>query len=121
MKKAGGRKVRRIKKSLKSTPSSQGAAFETLEQSPGMGDCTKLSTLKSRKEKEEWEDFMNFIEELELESKTDSEGDFEGIFTRDPHSNFRKIINERENNGKNKWKKDKVLCRYRMFSEHHAG
>ena len=30
VKKAGGRKVRRIKKSVKSTPSSQGAAFENL-------------------------------------------------------------------------------------------
>ena len=76
----------------KSSPSSQRAVSETFEQSSGMGGCTNISTLKSRKEKEEWEEFMNFIEELELESKTDSEGDFEGIFTRDPDSNFRKII-----------------------------
>ena len=94
VKKAGGRKVRRIKKSVnKSTPSSQGAAFETLEQSPGMGDCTNISTLKSRKENEEWLEFLSFIEELKLESKTDSKGDFDGTFTRDLESNFRKRIN----------------------------
>ena len=37
--------------------------------------------LKSRKENEEWLEFLSFIEELKLESKTDSEGDFDGTFT----------------------------------------
>ena len=77
-----------------------------------MGECTKLSTLKSRKEKEEWEEFMHFIEELELEStKADSEGDFKGIFTRDPYSNFRKMIKRVKSTQPDPIMKGKIMAR----------
>ena len=71
-----------------------------------------ISTLKSRKKKEEWEEFMQFIEEIELEStKTDSEGDFEGIFTRDPESNFRKMIKRVKSTQSDPIMKGKIMAR----------
>ena len=46
-----------------------------------MGGCNNYSSKKTRKEDEE----------MDL-GKVEGKGDFQGTFTRDPDSNFRKIV-----------------------------
>ena len=46
---------------------------------------------KAKKEKEEWEEFLHFIEKLDLRlPEGESEGDFEGVSTRDLDIKFKK-------------------------------
>ena len=77
-----------------------------------MGGCKNTSSKKTRKEKEEWEEFVHFIEELDLGSrKAESEGDFEGNFTRDPDSKFRKMIQRVKSTQSDPIMKGKIMAR----------
>ena len=96
----------------KNSSSSQRAVSEKYEQSSGMGVCKNISSKKTRKEKDEWEEFVHFIEELDLGSrKAESEGDFEGIFTRDPDSKFRKMIQRVKSTQSDPIMKGKIMAR----------
>ena len=65
----------------KSSPSSQGAVSEKNEQPSVMGGCNNYSSKKIWKEDEE----------MDL-GKVEGKGYFQGTFTRDPDSKFRKIV-----------------------------
>ena len=75
---------------------------------------------KARKEEEVWEEFVHFIKKLGLgSSEAESEGNFEGTFTRDLDCNFRKLIQRAKSTQSDPIMKGKIMARtsgrYRMF------
>ena len=71
------RRLRRVKKC---SPSSWGAASTFTGQSPGLGGRTHDSSVKEKEDEVETEDMVG-------------RGDFRGVFSKDPDSRFRKMIN----------------------------
>ena len=102
---SGRTKLRRVRKEKlvnMSSSSSQRAVSEKYEQPSVMGGCNNYSSKKTRKEDEEMD-----LGTKEVEGK----GDFQGTFTRDPDSKFRKIVQRVKSTQSDPIMKGRIMAR----------